>query len=198
MKYSFLGAIAFFAASTGAASAGVIFTDFGPAQTVQNQSWVVGDTFPNPAMLFISPGDYSVSQIDVALNGGNMSAVSVSLHTDFAAGPGALLGQWNVTNIGVAPAIYTISGISGVNVVAGFGYWLQITTADPALGWPLNDQGIFGLVYDPPLPTGNNVLGAFDILGSPVDVPEPFSLSLFASGVVGAAVVRRRRRRADA
>ena len=194
------------------ANAGVIFSNFGPGQSYDCCSGYSVANFI-PAMQFIAAESSAVSQIDVALFSGSGNPATVSLLTDLSGLPGTLLGQWQTANVGFADAIYTISGITGISVVAGDAYWVQI---DPLVGgdtccaWSLNDQGSIGLTYDPALygPFSDpsfvyepqlGMSAAFDVLGAdipaPVPVPEPETWAMLLVGLFGIALLAGRGRR---
>jgi hypothetical protein len=207
-----LALIALVCVSSMLASAGpiTIFSSFGPGQTVDdtNSYCVYGSsvasncgTFTSalaPAFAFMSTGSYAVSQIDLSLNWyqGTDSAI-VSLFTDVGDTPGTLLGSWAVSGQQDLPdpPLTTIVGITGVTLVNGAGYFIQVspggaTTED---GWVL---GPFagGVFYEPGSVASGDIerLPAFDLLGNAI--PEPTTAALLAFGLVALFAWLRSRR----
>lgn len=176
--------------------------------------WTVsGSTSSNPqytaANEFVSPGDYSLEQIDLGLASlsGTNGAV-VSLWTESAGAPGIQLGSWSVGGFpsfgSSSNAVTTISGISGINLASGVAYFLVIAPGadDTWVVWNQNSIGANGLdlfsqdsgaTWDNS--NGITTLGAFDLIGTTSDtVPEPITLALFGAGLAGVSTLRRRRK----
>jgi hypothetical protein len=194
------------------ASADTFFSNFG-----QNNDYncCVGGTIGgqnSPVGWIIQANEFTaaisgnVSQIDVAVGfvtGTN--GATVSLWTDSAGIPTAMLGSWDLTNLpnfGSCCAVGTITGISGINLAAGTNYFLMVSAPDPTWdAWNYNSTGDVGLVdytFDGGQ-TWNQAPGstryAFDVLGGGGGggVPEPASLIMFGSGLLAAAGTIRRR-----
>jgi hypothetical protein len=167
----------------GSALADTIFTDFGPGNTyntglgriISN----VGEAVLTPASQFTSGGNYSVTQIDVALGYiGGTNSITVSLFTDNNGSAGSLLQSWNVAAPGSfgagAGQIATISGISGIDLVSGTSYWLEMSVgSNSESAWYVNSTGVTGGFCDPLSNCSTDTLGAFDIIGTPAAVPAP-------------------------
>jgi hypothetical protein len=86
----------------------------------------------------------------------------------------------------------TIPVGSGPSLNSGQSYFLEISPTDASTFniWLNNDQGISGLdlfSLDGGISwnsTGNQTIGAFDILGSPSSVPEPATFVLLGCAVI--------------
>ena len=137
---------------------------------------------------FIAGLSGSISQIDVAVGyESGVNSFFVALYSASGNAPGTLIEQWsNVsssTTFGQCCGLATISGISGVDLVAGTSYFLVLgptnlssTTLDT---WNLNSSGVTGDTLTATSGcqngSGNNcnwnsngvqTIGAFDISGS--------------------------------
>lgn len=143
---------------------------------------------------FTSPGNYSVSQIDVALTwvSGTNGAV-VSLWTDGGSVPGTALGSWVVSNLppfgSTSNQVATISGIGGIALSAGANYFLVVAPADSTTwdAWNLNATGATGLVDQQIDGTWTlfpgSTLSAFDVLSG--TTPEPSTFVLLGTALLG-------------
>jgi hypothetical protein len=87
------------------------------------------------SMLFTTSNGGAVSQIDIALDlFFGTDAGTVSLSNDVGGALGTTLGSWSFTPPSAGTA--TITGISGVNLVAGTSYFLTAKVAGNAdAGW---------------------------------------------------------------
>jgi hypothetical protein len=194
------------------------FTDLGPMGNEYQSStgWTISGTGTlgtsfTAANLFTSLASGSVSQIDLAIGyvtGTN--AFYAAIYTDNNGLPGTqLFREDNLSSsqdFGGCCGVVTISGISGLSLTAGQDYFVVLgpetlgATTFEVLNW--NNQGVDGLdLYS--TDGGNtwnsngtgNPLGAFDILGSSGtgSVPEPSSLLLLGTGLVGAFTTMRKK-----
>lgn len=176
-----------------------------------NFGWTIGSSSVSysSASGFVSPGNFSLEQIDLGLSNvlGTNSA-TVSLWTDAAGVPGTLLGSWSVSNQpffgSTDSALTTISGISGIDLLAGAAYFLVVVpgASDTWDAWNESTVSTGDVLFstDGGATWGTNggaqALGAFDLLGSAAggNVPEPITITLFGAGLAGAAAMRRRRK----
>ncbi len=192
------------------APASTFFSDLGTGQNVYQCCvgfTVFGSPIPGqstePANLFTSGLSGSVSEIQFALGYANglSDSVTAMLMTDSGGVPGTVMGSWTVSStelFGFCCNLVDITGISGINLVAGQQYFLVLNPAvltDDA--WNLNSTGATGVTLDSSdggqtWHSGfTNTLGALAVYGKSTSVPEPGSLFLLASG---ALIVWRKRR----
>jgi hypothetical protein len=192
------------------AIADTIFNDFGPGNSTGLAAYCVdgsstapacssglsGSNSLAPAALFVSLGDFDVTQVDVSLSytEGTNSAV-ISLFTDVADAPGTLLGSWDVSGQPFNPLpVTTVSGINGLMLSKGASYFLEISPGGESTedSWTYNGLGLTGELYDPPFGGFGLTLPAFDVLGTPLEsVPEPASLVICGMALVALVTVRR-------
>ena len=186
-----------------AAHAAVIFSDFGAGDSyTQDFGWTVQGGYS--ASAFQSSGDYDVTQIDLALGhvSGTNAAV-VSLWTNELGTLGTQLGSWGVSGQPTfgdfgAGALTSITNISGVHLVAGGGYFLQVaSTGDVLDAWNANSIGYLSDFVQNGVPFGPTTAGAFDVIGTSGVVPEPACWMMMMVGFGGLGSVLRRRRRAE-
>lgn len=178
------------------ASAGAIWSDFGPGQSFV--TWA-GWGFPSTdavAMPFVPVISASVYQIDIALAACCRAAeqYTVDLETDSGGFPSdTVLQTWAVGvpgtttgNAYVPEALPT----APIPLSAGTQYWLVVIPDGQGNFWNFNDQGVSGEIA---VNSGggwsfatDNTLGAFDVV-----TPEP---STFMCLILGLAAVTLRRR----
>lgn len=156
---------------------------------------------------FTPANSYHFTELEVALAyfGFGTDSVTVDLMSD-AGGPGTVLESWSVSNL-AAPStcctLQTLSGNGSILLDAGTPYWLAINLGDDTTdaGWNDNTTGASGTiainrgsgwVLDGPV----NDIGAFEVDGIPAasTIPEPSTLVLLGSGLLGFVGTLRRRR----
>jgi outer membrane protein assembly factor BamB len=147
-----IGALALVAAAAGTPAMAATIYDSLTDGFQSFMAWDVDSSFI-PAAQFTSPGDYTVTEISVALmNFGGTNGATISLYNANPSGaPGTVLGTWNVFGqpTGGVP-LTTITGIQGVDLVAGQNYFLQIAPADESTidAWYFCNDGDSGPLYN--------------------------------------------------
>jgi hypothetical protein len=165
-----IGALAVVAAATGVPGKAATIYDTLSGGTQSGVAWSVNATFI-PSAEFTSPGNYMVTQISVALTwGSGTNSATVSLLTaDQNGAPGSVLGSWNVsgqTATWGGPAT-TITGITGVAVLTGQNYFLQISPGDASTGdvWSFSQCCVGTLYNGDTLAYLNSNAPAFSVIG---------------------------------
>ena len=208
--------IAVLAASLGAtvARADTIFSDFSTRPgalfdccSAYNDAGA--SYFGAPVVLadaFVASGDFTLTQIDLALlDLGRVDSSVIQLAGDNAGTPGTVLEEWDVTNVQrsvTCCALEILVSNTPVSFTSGSQYWVILGpgSADAETWWNLNDIGATGLI------AGSNggawrefngrELATFDVLGNPSSessaVPEPSTLLLVGSGLALAGHRRKR------
>lgn len=194
------------------ADASTIYSNFGPGYTYDcclalnitgSASFFGATNFE--AAEFIPAKNASLGQINlpIAQIFKFHQGVRVSLWTRAGAFPDVEIGSWPV--VGPLPyggqsndRVFSVSGITGIHLVAGTKYYLEVEPANPASDiwqlWNMNALGLTGTAFAYNSNTGwitsdAFLLPAFNLL---TEVPEPSALGLFATA---ALLVRRRKSR---
>jgi len=208
--------VALGAASVSARAATVIYNNFGSGQVYNNDlGYQIKACFKcatEYAASFTPSSNYTLSQIDIALFwiGHANNEAKVELVDSSGGHPGTtVLESWNLSGMayfGSGSPPDSLLSTGGVTLSSGTQYWV---VANPASsGWDLwndNNQGHFGGLAEGfeginggySWFSGSGYTPAFDVLGTspppPPSTPEPSSLVLLGSGILGLAGVIKRK-----
>jgi hypothetical protein len=189
------------------AQAGILYDNLGAQTYYQDHITDTGAQAFGPLYASFSTGAYSTALTDLKLRLGaddpaDGGFFTVSLLSDAGLSPGAVLASLGtVSDSALSSAQTSVIDMpisTAIHLAADTRYWIELSSDDTSATWAysldLGGPGVAGEYYDNAggvYPNNSSEWpGAYQM--SVTAVPEPMSVALFASGLVGMGVIRRR------
>jgi hypothetical protein len=185
-----------------------IYSTFGPGDsfncclgyTIFGQQWVA---IP---FNYSGPGGEQLSALRVAATTAGEGVVAISFLLGPSIGGAFVVESWSLPSGLSAGQIYTLIALNQIVFTPGQTYWVMVGRNEitvPEAQWLLNDQGLTGrfAFSNNQGSTWNEcsqcfLLPAFGVSSVPsAVVPEPATITLLATGLVGLGAFRRTHRR---
>jgi hypothetical protein len=183
--------------------ADTIYSNLGPGLSYGNSAIraATGSLNLAAATPFVVPSgaNYALTEIDLAIGASASAPATIEL-TDNAGGfPGNVIASWTMNfpalfaNSSIVPS-QQITGITGITLDENATYWLAVLAANGSTDtwWSANNTGQINIKADSftngaswsPLYTQNADV-AFGVFGNSEPVPEPSTILLLATAILG-------------
>jgi hypothetical protein len=205
-----VAAIAFLTAPASGQAQDVVASTFGPGSSFNHgRFWGVAGASLADQFVYGGPGGYFLDQIRLALVDNDAAAYTISFWRGPDINTAVELETWSSVAAPVDGGILSLASSVRPELSPGDVYWIAVQgpPSAPPGGWFFNDDGVTDALYDASpgfsyhpcgnptfCPGGIGPAPAFDVTAS---APEPGSLALLATGLLGLAVPVVRRRRAN-